>query len=174
MEEEIIIGIDPGTRVTGYGILKVHNRQFFPLDFGCIRPPAAKALSDRYEIIFSGLQRLIDLFSPTEMALETPFIHHHKSRQSALKLGIAMGCALLAAKTRGMKVFGYSPREVKCSIVGTGKASKEQVQHSIMRFLALKTTPEPQDASDALAIAICHSTLKNQIHKSQIHKTKEL
>ncbi len=157
-QNKIIIGIDPGTRVTGYGIVKIENSQFLPLDFGCIRPPAAKSLSDRYEIIFSSLQKLIDMFCPTEMALETPFIHQNKSRQSALKLGIAMGCALLAAKTKGIRVFGYSPREVKCSVVGTGAASKEQVQHSIMRFLTLKTAPEPQDAADALAIAICHST----------------
>ena len=158
MKEKIIIGIDPGTRVTGYGILKVKQNQFLPLDFGCIKPPAAKALSDRYEIIFSSLQQLIDTFAPTEMALETPFFHKQKNPQSSLKLGIAMGCALLAAKTKGIKVFGYSPREVKCSVVGTGKASKEQVQQTIMRFLTLKSAPEPQDAADALAIAICHIT----------------
>lgn len=152
--DQIVIGIDPGTRVTGYGILRLAGSQYIPLDFGCIRPPANYSLSDRYEIIFDSIHQLIERFRPTEMAIETQFIH--KNAQSALKLGIAMGCALLAAKKQRLKVFGYSPREVKCFIAGTGKADKEQIQTAIMRYLSLKTASLPHDATDALAIALCH------------------
>jgi crossover junction endodeoxyribonuclease RuvC len=155
-ERKIVIGIDPGTRVTGYGIIEVLANGFKPLDFGCIRPPVKYSLSDRYSIIFDSLQELLERYNPLEMALETQFVN--KNAQSALKLGIAMGCALLAAKSRKMRVFGYSPREVKCFIAGTGKAGKEQLQYAVTRFLSLKTLPEPQDAADALAIALCHAT----------------
>ncbi len=159
--EEIIKGIDPGTRVTGYGIIKLEGNTCIPLDFGCIRAPVALALSDRYAIIFTCLQEIILKFNPSEMAIETPFVH--KNVQSALKLGIAMGCALIAAKEKKLKVFGYSPREVKCAIVGTGKASKEQMQQTVSRFLSLKTLPKPQDAADALGVALCHATYPKSV-----------
>jgi crossover junction endodeoxyribonuclease RuvC len=157
----IIIGIDPGTRVTGYGIIELTGTQFRPIDFGCIRPPPNALLSDRYAIISESLEQLIEKFSPHEMAIETQFIH--KNAQSALKLGIALGCALLAGKKRKMRVFGYSPREVKCAISGTGKASKEQVQNSVTRYLSLKMAPNPQDAADALAVAICHGNFPKSV-----------
>lgn len=154
-KEQIVIGIDPGTRVTGYGILRIAGSSFRPIDFGCIRPPASYSLSERYEVIFDSLQQLLERFSPTEMAIETQFVQ--KNAQSAIKLGIAMGCAILAAKKQKLKVFGYSPREVKCSIAGTGKASKEQLQNAVMRYLALKNPPKSFDTTDALAIALCHA-----------------
>ena len=157
----IIIGIDPGTQVTGYGIVEVTKGTFRPLDFGCIRPPSNALLSDRYLIIHENLESLIKQFCPNEMAIETQFMY--KNAQSALKLGVAFGCALLAGKKQQLKVFGYSPREVKCAISGTGKASKEQVQNAIVRYLGLKAVPKPQDASDALAIAICHANYPKSV-----------
>lgn len=159
--KKIIIGIDPGTRITGYGIIEKSSGLFSPVDFGCIRPPPDEPLSDRYAKIFEGLERLLERFSPDEMAIETPFMN--KNAQSALKLGAAMGCAIIAAKRRGIKVFGYSPREVKCAVVGTGKASKEQIQTTIARSLSLKELPKPQDAADALAIAMCHATFPESV-----------
>lgn len=122
MNEKIIIGIDPGTRITGYAIVRVYHTSFSPLDYGCIKPPAKLALSDRYEIIFSSIQKLIEQYAPHEMAIETPFFA--KNPQSTLKLGIALACALLAGKTKGLRVFGYSPREVKSAVVGTEKPQK--------------------------------------------------
>lgn len=160
-DKKIFIGIDPGTRITGYGIVEQVSGHFRPLDFGCIRPPPTAPLSERYAIIFDSLEQILTRFNPDEMALETQFIH--KNAQSALKLGIAMGCALIAAKRRGLKVFGYSPREVKRAITGTGKASKEQIQITLQRYLSLKTLPEPQDAADALAIAICHASCPQSV-----------
>jgi crossover junction endodeoxyribonuclease RuvC len=163
--EKIIIGIDPGTRLTGYGIIKVSHNTLLPLDFGCIRPPADKPLSERYAIIFRSLEELLEAYTPIEMAIETQFVH--KNVQSAMKLGIAMGCALLTGKLKGLKVFGYSPREVKCAIVGTGKASKEQVENAITRYLNLKHPPTPQDAADALAIALCHIHSESALLKAK-------
>jgi crossover junction endodeoxyribonuclease RuvC len=155
LKKKIIIGVDPGTQVTGFGIILIDQGNFVPLDFGCIRPPPKAPLSDRYLIISEGLKALLHKYNPCEMAIETPFVY--KNVQGALKLGIALGIALISAKERKMKVFGYSPKEVKCSIAGTGRASKEQVLGSVTRFLQLKKPPSPQDAADALAIAICHS-----------------
>jgi len=153
----IIIGVDPGTRLTGYGIIALSQNELRPLDFGCIRPPPRAPLSERYRIIHNGLEQLIERYTSheMEMALETPYVD--KNPQSALKLGIALGMALIAAKKRGMKIYGYSPREVKCFVVGTGKASKEQVQSSVRLLLSLSQPPKPQDAADALAIALCHA-----------------
>lgn len=152
--EKIIIGIDPGTRITGYGIIKVSHQGLLPLDFGCIRPPTDMPLGDRYTIIFKSIEQLLETYQPIEMAIETQFVH--KNVQSAMKLAIAMGCALLTGKLKNLKVFGYSPKEVKRAIVGTGKASKDQVESAITRYLNLSRPPTPQDAADALAIAICH------------------
>lgn len=152
--EKIILGIDPGTQVTGYGILKITKGKNAALDFGCIRPPSNAKLSDRYLVIYQALTELIEKHLPHEMAIEAPFFS--LNAQSAMKLGMALGIALIAAKEQNMRIFSYSPREVKCSIVGTGKATKIQVQHSIARHLGLRELPKPYDAADALAIALCH------------------
>jgi len=151
---ELIIGIDPGTRVTGYGIIKIDNRSIEVVDFGCIRPPPQALLSERYFIIFESLDELMKGYNLHQMAIETQFVY--KNPQSALKLGSAQGVCLVAAKKHNLKIFGYSPRTVKCSIVGTGRASKEQLLGAIARRLRLKEPPKPQDAADALAIALCH------------------
>lgn len=141
-------------------MIDVTGGRFLPLDFGCIKPPPTLLLGERYAIIFTSLQKLIETYAPTEMAIETQFVH--KNVQSAMKLGIAMGCALVAGKLSGLKVFGYSPREVKCAVVGTGKASKDQVQRTVTNYLNLQLPPTPQDAADALAIAICHASSHSQ------------
>ena len=171
MKKKIVIGIDPGTRVTGYGIIEIAGSECIPLDYGVIRPPVDYLLGDRYHVIFEGLEALLERYSPDEMAIETPFIS--KNPQSALKLGIAMGTAILTAKRKKMKVFGYSPREVKCFISGTGKAGKFQVQNMVTMRLSLKQPPTPLDAADALAIALCHANSPENefIGKS---KTREL
>ncbi len=160
--KKIIIGIDPGTRVTGYGVIKIYGNTIIPLDYGCIRPPPKAPLSERYYIIFSGIKTLLAEHEPEEMAIETPFVYENP--QGALKLGITFGVILIPAKERSMKVFGYSPKEVKCSVTGTGKASKDQVLGAVTRALSLRIPPKPQDAADALAIALCHAHApKNQI-----------
>ncbi len=164
---KIIIGIDPGTQVTGYGVISVDRSSITTLDFGCIRPPQKAKLSDRYYIIFQALRTLLKKYSPEEMAIEDQFFSINV--QSMLKLGIAKGVAIIAAKEEAIAIYSYSPREVKCATVGTGKATKEQVQRSVARRLGLKTIPEPYDAADALAIAICHTISSTQ----SLHQTNK-
>lgn len=154
-ESQLILGIDPGSRVTGYGIIKTDGRFIEVIDFGCIRPPVTASLSDRYFIIFESLDALLQNHKLHHMAIETQFVY--KNPQSALKLGSVQGVCLVAAKKHKLKIFGYSPRTVKCSVVGTGRASKEQLLGAITRSLRLREPPKPQDAADALAIALCHA-----------------
>ncbi len=168
----IIIGIDPGTRVTGYGIIALTNQGIQAIDYGCIRPPPDELLSTRYLIIFDSIQMLLAQHCPpeqSEMAIETQFVQ--KNAQVTIKLGMARAAAVIAGKKQNLKIFGYAPREVKCFISGTGNASKAQLQQVVGRFLNLKQPPEPYDAADALSIAICHA------HRRQnqfFDKVKEL
>lgn len=153
--KKIILGIDPGTRITGYGLIKVEGHQFIPMDYGCIRPPSHLKLSERYLIIFNSIEELIDQYQPGALVVETQYVH--KNVQSAIKLGMARGIAMIAAKKKGLSVFEYAPTKAKLAVVGTGKASKAQVQGMVKFLLNLAVLPEPEDAADALALAICHA-----------------
>ena len=151
----IILGIDPGTRITGYGVIKLNHPQLEPLDFGCIRPPVNLELPARYLALFNALEKLLDLYSPNAVAVETQFVY--KNVQSAIKLGMARGVVLIAAAKRGIPIYEYTPKKAKLAVVGTGSASKNQVQRMIQLLLKLPILPEPEDAADALALAICHA-----------------
>lgn len=154
-EKKIIIGVDPGTRITGYGVISIQRGQLTPIDFGCIRPPATQELPIRYKILFEGISLLLDRHRPDALAVETQFVH--KNVPSAIKLGMARGVIILAATLREIPVFEYPPTRAKKAVVGTGKASKGQVQRMVAALLSLANLPEPEDAADALALAICHS-----------------
>jgi len=157
----IILGIDPGTRITGYGLIRLNGSALELLDFGCIRPPPTLPLQERYRIIFEGIELLIEKFSPTTIAVESQFVL--KNAQSALKLGMAKGMVLLAAARRGIEVTEYTPTKAKLAVVGNGGASKNQVQRMIASLLRLPKIPEPEDAADALALAICHAHNQGRI-----------
>ncbi|MBM3183694.1 MAG: crossover junction endodeoxyribonuclease RuvC [Chlamydiae bacterium] len=150
--DSIILGIDPGTRVTGYGIIRT---PLAPIDFGCIRPPPALPLEERYRILFEGIETLISTHAPNAIAVESQFVL--KNAQSAIKLGMAKGMVFLAAARAKIPVFEYAPKKAKLAVVGTGRASKFQVQMMIQKLLRLNVAPEPEDAADALALAICCS-----------------
>ena len=150
----IIIGIDPGTAVTGYGLIVLEGSSFKPIDYGCIRPPKDWKLSDRYLVIFNSIDELLLKYQPDALVVETQFVQ--KNIQSAIKLGMARGIAIVAAKRRGIPVFEYAPTKAKRAVVGNGQASKEQVQAMVQCLLKL-AMPAPLDASDALALAICHA-----------------
>lgn len=154
-DQTIIIGIDPGTVVTGYGIVQCYDGMHKALDFGCIRPPSKLKLTDRYLIIYNGVEQLIKTYQPQSLVVETQYVH--KNVQSALKLGMARGIAIIAAKKNGLPVYEYAPSKAKRAVVGHGNASKSQVQKMVQRLLALDLLPEPEDAADALALAICHA-----------------
>jgi len=158
-DESIIIGIDPGTVVTGYGLIRVEKSSYRAIDYGCIRPPSGYKLSDRYLVIFEGVCALLDKHQPGVLVVETQYVH--KNVQSAIKLGMARGVTIVAAKSKGIPVFEYSPTTAKMSVVGNGRASKSQVQGMVQRLLDLSALPTPEDASDALALAICHAQRLN-------------
>lgn len=154
----IILGIDPGSRLTGYGVIKKEGRQFTYLGSGCIKTinskdDETKKLSSRLQVIFSGVSELILQFQPDEFAIEQVFMA--KNPDSALKLGQARGAAIVAATNANLDVSEYSARQIKQSVVGTGAADKAQVQHMVKSILRLPGTPQA-DAADALAVALCH------------------
>ncbi|HSW86767.1 MAG TPA: crossover junction endodeoxyribonuclease RuvC [Rhabdochlamydiaceae bacterium] len=152
---KIILGIDPGTRITGFGVIKMKNGSSEPLDFGCIRPPQKLEISERYLVIFNAIDHLIETYQPHAVAIETQFVY--KNAQSAMKLGMARGMAILAAARRKIPIYEYAPKKAKKAVVGNGAASKEQVQRMIQVLLRLPQLPEPEDAADALALALCHA-----------------
>ncbi len=150
----IVLGIDPGTRITGYGLVCKNGSLLQPLDYGCIRPPPNLPLPERYRILFESLETLIERNRPDALSVESQFVL--KNAQSALKLGMAKGMAILAASRRSIPIFEYPPSKAKLAVSGTGRASKWQVQKMIQTLLRLPALPEPEDAADALALAICH------------------
>lgn len=158
---QIILGIDPGTRVSGFGLIRTDIPRYSLVDYGCIRPPSAYKLSDRYLVIFHGVGELIEKYQPDALVVETQYVQHNI--QSAIKLGMARGAVMIAAKNKGIPVFEYSPTKAKKAVVGTGRASKHQVQHMIQRLLNMAVLPESEDAADALALAICHAQMAQHL-----------
>lgn len=154
-DTNIILGIDPGTQVSGYGLISIQDRDFIPIDYGCIRPPLRFKLSERYLVIYDSIEELIEKYQPSALVVETQFMY--KNAQSALKLGMARGTVMLAAKKKGLPIFEYAPTVAKRAVVGNGRASKYQVQGMVQQILKLASPPQPEDAADALALAICHA-----------------
>lgn len=148
----IILGIDPGSRVTGYGVICQIGRQLTYLGSGCIRTNTTE-LPARLKLIYAGVSEIITQFSPDFFAIEQVFMA--KNADSALKLGQARGAAIVAAVNHDLPVFEYAARQVKQTVVGTGGAEKSQVQHMVKSLLKLAANPQA-DAADALAIAITH------------------
>ncbi|MDB6060558.1 MAG: crossover junction endodeoxyribonuclease RuvC [Verrucomicrobiaceae bacterium] len=149
----VILGIDPGSRKTGFGVISVNGSRHQYIASGVIRLPLI-ALADRLKIIFDSVSEIIDLHRPNEVAVEEVFMA--KSAGSALKLGQARGAAIVACVNRQVIVAEYTARQIKQSVVGTGAAQKEQVQHMVMTLLKLPAAPQ-EDAADALAAALCHA-----------------
>ncbi len=151
-----VIGIDPGSRNTGWGVVELHGTRLIHVASGTIEAQKqARTFPERLEIIYDGLLAAIDEYEPEAASLEGIF--HYKNADSALKLGHARGVALLAARLRRLAIFEYQPTLVKQSVVGTGKAEKEQVQRMVCLLLGIPPT-KLLDTSDALANAICHLT----------------
>jgi len=150
----IILGIDPGSAVTGYGVIAIQSHGFTPIDYGCIRPPRANKLSERFVVIYDSIGELIEIHNPDAVVVEMQFFY--KNAQSALTLGMAKGAVMIASKKKGVPVFHYSPPVAKKAVTGTGRASKYQVQRMVQQRLNLAALP-PADSADALALAICHA-----------------
>ena len=150
---EIILGIDPGSLVTGWGLVEVESNQLHHQSHGVIGPSASLGLAERLSQIYRGLQDVIDHYHPTAVSLEKVFFS--RNVQSALKLGQARGVALLAAAEQHIAVTEYSAAEIKVAVVGYGRATKEQVQRMVSALLCVRGAMRA-DAADALAAAICH------------------
>ena len=153
-KDRIILGIDPGTPIMGYGIIQIVNNKPELIAFGIID---LRKFSDHYvklKRIFDRVVSLIDQYHPDELAVEAPFFG--KNVQSMLKLGRAQGVAISAALSRSMPIFEYAPRKIKMSITGQGNASKEQVALMLKSLLKIKELPAELDATDGLAAAMCH------------------
>ncbi len=149
-----VLGVDPGTLVTGYGLILREGARVRVLEYGTVENRSTLPLPERLKAIYDRLIAVIDRRHPDECAVESAF--YGKNVQSALKLGHARGVAILAAVSNGLPVAEYSPREVKKAVVGHGNASKEQVQGMVTSLLRLRATPRLFDATDALAVALCH------------------
>ena len=154
----IVLGIDPGSRITGYGLIRKEGTRLIHLDNGGIWTDTAADFPGRLEHIFRGITGIIDRHAPDAVAVENIFFSNNV--QSALKLGQARGAAVVACVMRGVPVFEYTALQVKQAVVGHGKAAKEQVQHMVKVLLNL-AEPAQADASDALAVAICHANSIN-------------
>lgn len=150
----IVLGIDPSSTSTGYGLVEYRNRQSRYLDCGCIRPKADLSFEDRLVFLYDHLGGILAASSPDEVAVESTFFG--KDAGAVAKLGQARGVILLAVRQAGKPIAHYAPAEVKKAVVGRGQATKKQVWFMITRLLGLRDLPHPLDASDALAIALCH------------------
>ena len=150
-----ILGVDPGTMTVGYGVVDVAGSKLHAVEYGVIRARRTLDVAQRLAIIQTGIEEVIHRLQPDVFAIEKVFAG--KSFQSALRIGEGRGAALAAAAKAGLPVSNYTPAEVKKSVVGSGRAAKEQVGEMIRVILGLDSVPSPLDASDALAIAICHA-----------------
>ena len=156
-----ILGIDPGSRVTGYGVIEISAREAKYVDSGCIRTGGGD-LPDRLKKIYLGVREITDHYKPQQMAIEQVFMG--RNADSALKLGQARASAICAVFDHDISVFEYAARQIKQAIAGKGSADKTQVQHMVKVLLKLQGDPQ-MDASDALAVALCH------FHTDQTNQT---
>ncbi len=151
----IVLGIDPGTQATGYGVVSRRDaRSYSLLECGVIRTSASTPLALRIREIYEGIEEILDRYQPDVLSVERVF--QGKNVKSALTLGHARGVVLLAAALRNVEIAEYSPRQIKKAVVGTGGAEKSQVAFMVQQMLRLRTPPKPHDAADGVAAALCH------------------
>jgi crossover junction endodeoxyribonuclease RuvC len=158
----IFLGVDPGTAITGYGFIREDAGALQAVAFGTIMTPSGQALPDRLVILYTELKRLIALHRPASAAVEQLFFS--RNVRTALAVGQARGVALLALAQAGIPISEYTPLVVKQAVTGYGRADKQQVQEMVRLLMGLPEIPKPDDAADALAVAICH------LHSSRLSR----
>ncbi|NLW60288.1 MAG: crossover junction endodeoxyribonuclease RuvC [Firmicutes bacterium] len=151
----LILGVDPGTALTGYGLVEQQGQRLTAQTYGTIRTAAGRPLAERLKQIYDRMTVLIQEYKPDVLVVEELFFN--KNTRTALAVGQARGVILLAAAMQGLPVAEYTPLQVKMAVVGYGRAEKKQIQEMVRILLHLKATPKPDDAADALAIAICYA-----------------
>ena len=150
----IVLGIDPGTAITGYGLIREEDTQAVAIAYGAITTPSDQPLPARLLTLHRELGQIIDQYKPDHAAVEQLFFN--KNVRTALAVGHARGATLLALAQAGVSIFEYTPLEVKQAVTGNGRAEKAQVQQMVTLLLGLDKIPKPDDVADALAIALCH------------------
>ena len=158
-----ILGIDCGSRVTGYGVIEAEGRSLRSVGYGAIRLPANRELAERLCLVADGLDEVLRRFQPDEAALEDVFTR--KYPRSALVLAHVRGAAMLCAARAGLRVASYTPAQVKSSVVGYGNAGKGQVRQMVRILLGVQEQVKPLDVSDALAVAYCHANLRDAVER---------
>ena len=151
----VILGIDPGYAIVGYGILRYENNRFQVLNYGAVTTPAGMDFPMRLKVIYDDLSFLFQKYHPEVMSIEKLFFNTNK--KTAVDVAQARGVILLAAKANNAEVCEYTPLQVKQSVVGYGRAEKKQVQEMTKQILGLSAVPKPDDTADALALALCHA-----------------
>ena len=164
-KDRIILGIDPGTTIMGYGLIHSQNNQIKLINMGVLKLNKLETHADKLKKIFERTLALIDEYHPDELSLEAPFFG--KNIQSMLKLGRAQGVAMAAGLYRDIPIFEYAPKKIKMSITGNGTSSKEQVSSMLKSLLDIKEMPKDLDASDGLAAAVCHFFQKQTNSKNK-------
>lgn len=150
----IVLGIDPGYAIVGYGVVEYNNNHFRAIEYGAVTTEAHTPFNERIEKIYDGVSALIAKYSPAALAVEKLFFN--TNQKTAIDVAQARGAIVLAAQKAGVRIFEYTPLQVKQSVVGYGRAEKKQVQEMTRLMLNLDKIPKPDDAADALAMAICH------------------
>lgn len=150
----IILGIDPGYAIVGYGVLEYSNNKFKVIEYGAVTTDASMNMFDRFKSIYDDICDIMDRTKPDFMAIEELFFN--SNQKTAINVAQARGVILLAAMNRGIEIFEYTPLQVKQAVAGYGRADKKQVQQMVKLLLGLKEVPKPDDTADAVAIAICH------------------
>ena len=151
----IILGIDPGFAIVGWGVIEYKNARFRTIAYGSIQTPAGERLEERLKTIFEGINHLIKTYRPDAMAVEELFFNNNIT--TGIRVAEARGVILLAAELAGITIQEYTPLQVKQAVVGYGRAEKKQVMAMVTMLLGLRETPKPDDTADALALAICHA-----------------
>lgn len=151
----ILLGIDPGTATTGFGVVEKTGDRLKFIDCGTFETPAGMPAPERLKMIYNDVNTLLDKYHPERVATERLFFSNNIT--TGIPVGRALGVILLAFAQRGLPWTEYTPTQVKSAVVGVGRADKKQVQFMVARLLGLATTPKPDDAADALAVAICHA-----------------
>ena len=151
----IILGIDPGLAIVGWGVVDYSGSHFRTLGYGSIETPAGMATEERLSLIYDGIKKLIDTYRPDHMAVEELFFNTNQT--TGIRVAEARGVIIMCAYRMGVKIFEYTPLQVKQAVVGYGRAEKKQVISMVTMFLGLPKPPKPDDTADALAIAVCHA-----------------
>ena len=167
----LILGIDPGYAIIGYGVVKYQNYKFTPIEFGAVTTPAKTDFCKRLDMIYSGISSIAEKYDLDAMAIEKLFFNTNTT--TAIDVAQARGVILLAAQKHSLPVFEYTPLQVKQAVTGYGRAQKHQVMEMTRQMLGLKEVPKPDDTADALAMAICHGYNASLVNRLNVKGSKK-